>query len=156
MLLAAPIKDEEIFELLERLAATEEMFKAPVSTIRDVAELTEASPNLIARILGEIRGPGEFEKLVKRVDSHDDRFEKLQAKLDQVSMPVPIIIERHIVQTEGPKVEHIGTDKWARKTRNGRPILKINQSAVLFIFVIILILFISANSDSHHIGCGRL
>ena len=83
-LLAAQIKDDEIFELLERLAATEEMFKAPVSTIRDVAELTEASPNLIARILGEIRGPGEFEKLVGRVESHEMRITQNEADISNL------------------------------------------------------------------------
>ena len=85
MLLAVPIRDDEIFELLERLAATEEMFKAPVSTIRDVAELTEASPNLIARVLGEMRGPGEFEKLVSRVDNHDRLIQDLNSKLHTLS-----------------------------------------------------------------------
>jgi hypothetical protein len=64
--------------LLERLAATEEMFKTPVSTIRDVAELTDASPNLIARILGEMRGPGEFEKLVRRVEVLEGRHDSDQ------------------------------------------------------------------------------
>jgi hypothetical protein len=80
-LLTVPIKDEEIFELLERLAATEEMFKTPVSTIRDVAELTEASPNLIARILGEMRGPDEIEKLTNRVDLHEARLRWVESKI---------------------------------------------------------------------------
>jgi hypothetical protein len=77
-LLSVPIKDDEIFELLERLAATEEMFKAPVSTIRDVAELTDASPNLIARLLGEMRGPGEYEKLLDGFVDHEERIRKLE------------------------------------------------------------------------------
>ena len=96
-LLAAPIEDEEIFELLERLAATEEMFKAPVSTIRDVAELTEASPNLIARILGEIRGPGEFEKLVKRV-------EVLEGKFGESAEEIPEEVEMSIDEKEKEKL----------------------------------------------------
>jgi hypothetical protein len=79
--MAVQIKDDEIFELLERLAATEEMFKTPVSTIRDVAELTDASPNLIARILGEMRGPGEFETVIKRLDDHEARIKVSEAKL---------------------------------------------------------------------------
>ncbi len=58
------------------------MFKAPVSTIRDVAELTEASPNLIARILGEIRGPGEFEKLASTVDGYGQRISKIERNLE--------------------------------------------------------------------------
>ena len=80
-LLAVPIRDDEIFELLERLAATEDMFKTPVSTIRDVAELTDASPNLIARILGEMRGPGELEKIVHRLDEHEARLRITESKL---------------------------------------------------------------------------
>ncbi len=83
-LLAIPIRDNEIIELLERLAATEEMFKAPVSTIRDVAELTEASPSLIARLLGEMRGPGEHEKLSSRVDHQDVRMNSIEQKLELV------------------------------------------------------------------------
>ena len=82
-LLAVPIKDDEIFELLERLAATEEMFKTPVSTIRDVAELTEASPNLIARILGEMRGPGELEKLQAQIKAYETRLRAVESKVSQ-------------------------------------------------------------------------
>ena len=82
-LLSIPIRDDEIFELLERLAATEEMFNTPVSTIRDVAELTDASPNLIARILGEIRGPGELEKIVHRLDEHEARLRVTESKLSE-------------------------------------------------------------------------
>ena len=58
------------------------MFKTPVSTIRDVAELTDASPSLIARLLGEMRGPGEYEKLVGRVDAHDQRFNRVEGRVD--------------------------------------------------------------------------
>ena len=83
-LLAVPIKDDEIFELLERLAATEEMFRAPVSTIRDVAELTEASPTLIARVLGEMRGPGELEQMVGRLDEHDRRLLEVEQKVSRL------------------------------------------------------------------------
>ena len=76
--------------MLERLAATEEMFRAPVSTIRDVAELTEASPNLIARILGEIRGPGELEKIVERIDIHEERLRAVEKKVSQpLAPPIP-------------------------------------------------------------------
>ncbi len=60
------------------------MFKTPVSTIRDVAELTEASPNLIARLLGEMRGPGEFEKIVGRLNTHDDRITEIENKVSQL------------------------------------------------------------------------
>ena len=77
--MAVQIKDDEIFELLERLAATEDMFKTPVSTIRDVAELTEASPNLIARILGEMRGTNEFEELIDRLKGHEWRISRTEA-----------------------------------------------------------------------------
>ena len=86
-LLAAQIKDDEIFELLDRLAATEEMFKTRVSTIRDVAELTDASPTLIARILGEMRGQDEFEKLHHQVQIHDSRLESVEQKLSNLSQP---------------------------------------------------------------------
>ncbi len=61
------------------------MFKTPVSTIRDVAELTEASPNLIARILGEMRGPGELEKIVGRIEMHENRLDSFEEKLQQVA-----------------------------------------------------------------------
>ncbi len=81
-LLAVPIMDNEIFELLGRLAATEEMFKQPVSTIRDVAELTDASPNLIARILGDMRGTSEFENLSSTVDGYGQRISKIEEKLE--------------------------------------------------------------------------
>ena len=82
VLLSVPIRDDEIFELLERLAATEEMFKTPVSTIRDVVELTEASPSLIARLLGEMRGPGEYEKLVGLIARHNNRLGNIETRVE--------------------------------------------------------------------------
>lgn len=88
-LLAVPIRDDEIFELLERLAATEEMFKRPVSTIRDVAELTESSPTLIARVLGEMRGPGELEQMVGRLDEHDRRLLEVEQKFSKLEKHIP-------------------------------------------------------------------
>lgn len=57
------------------------MFKTPVSTIRDVAELTEAPPNLIARILGEMRGPAEFEKLYGLVVDHSRRLTDIELRV---------------------------------------------------------------------------
>ncbi len=69
--------------MLERLAATEEMFKVPVSTIRDVAELTEASPNLIARILGEMRGPGELDNIQQGFQDHEGRIRVLEQKVER-------------------------------------------------------------------------
>jgi len=74
------IKDEELSELLERLAATDAMFKTPVSTIRDVSELTEASPKLVARILGEIRGPSDLEKLTERLDTYERRLKAVETR----------------------------------------------------------------------------
>ena len=71
--------------MLERLAATEDMFKQPVSTIRDVAELTDASPNLIARMLGEIRGPDEFEKLQSKMAAYDVRLRDVERKVNAPS-----------------------------------------------------------------------
>ena len=88
-LLAVPIKDDEIFELLERLAATEEMFKASVSTIRDVAELTDASPALIARLLGEMRKAGDFEQIADRLDEHDRRL-KIVERSDEARVASPV------------------------------------------------------------------
>ena len=125
-----PIKDEEIFELLERLAATEEMFKVPVSTIRDVAELTDASPNLIARLLGEIRGPGELEKIVGRLDEHTallnevaHKVRKLEEKSTEVSAE-PRINRPNVVgstlqkqRARAPKIEEPPPQAWIEAKR---------------------------------------
>ena len=125
-LLAVPIKDDEIFELLERLAATEEMFKAPVSTIRDVAELTEASPTLIARVLGEMRGPGELEQMVGRLDEHDRRLLQVEQKVsrlgkqttetptDRAHINIPNIVDCTVHEglTQIPKVQEAPPAAW--------------------------------------------
>ena len=129
-LLAVPIKDEEIFELLERLAATEEMFKTPVSTIGDVAELTEASPNLIARLLGEMRGPGELEKIVGRLDEHTALLKEVAhkvRKLEEKSPEVPSEprinrpnVVGSTVQTgrvRAPKIEEPPPQAWINNKR---------------------------------------
>ena len=129
-LLSVPIMDNEIFELLERLAATEEMFKAPVSTIRDVAELTEASPNLIARLLGEMRGPGELEKIVGRLDEHSALLKEVAHKvhkLEEKSTEVPSEprinrpnVVGSTVQTgrvRAPKIEEEPPQAWINNKR---------------------------------------
>lgn len=53
-------------------------FRTPVTTIRDVAELTETSPKTIARILADIRGPGEVERLDARIDDHEVRIRSVE------------------------------------------------------------------------------
>ena len=83
-LLAVKIKDNEIFELLERLAATDAMFQQPVSTIRDVAELTEASPDLIARTLGHMRGPTEYERLMGLIQGHEQRISHTERQVAEL------------------------------------------------------------------------
>ena len=93
VLLSAPVQDNEIFELLERLAATEEMFRTPVSTIRDVAELTEASPNLIARILGDIRGAEENETLIEQIRVHDLRIAQAEKDVQAVKSKQEAILD---------------------------------------------------------------
>lgn len=75
------IKDEELCVLLERLAATDAMFRTPVSTIRDVAELTELSPTAIAEILAEIRGTTLLAELKKEVHLHSRRINAVEEKL---------------------------------------------------------------------------
>ena len=129
-LLSVPIKDNEIYDLLERLAATEEMFKAQVSTIRDVAELTEASPDLIARLLGEMRGPGEYEKIIGRLDEHDARLREVEQKFSklekQASVPKePKINRPNIVgstiesgRKRAPRVQEPPPAAWVENKRN--------------------------------------
>ena len=63
------------------------MFKTPVSTIRDVAELTEASPNLIARILGDMRDPSKIEKLESELQVYDVRLREVEKKLSIAAKP---------------------------------------------------------------------
>jgi hypothetical protein len=65
------------------------MFKAPVSTISDVAELTEKKPSLIARVLGEMRGPGKLEKMVGRLDEHDRRLLNMEQKVNRLGKLAP-------------------------------------------------------------------
>ncbi len=108
-LLAVQIRDNEIFELLERLAATEEMFRTPVSTIRDVVELTDATPDLIARLLGEMRGPGECEKIIGRLDEHDARLREVEQKFSKLEKqktdaPKPMRVNRPNIV--GSTVDH--------------------------------------------------
>ena len=62
------------------------MFKTPVSTIRDVAELTEVSPSLIARILGEMRGPDGIANLESKLREHETRIKSLESSYRQSSV----------------------------------------------------------------------
>ncbi|MBS1701633.1 MAG: hypothetical protein JST12_08225 [Armatimonadetes bacterium] len=54
------------------------MFRTPVTTIRDVAELTNISPKVIGRILADIRGPSDVEQLGARLDAYEQRLKNLE------------------------------------------------------------------------------
>lgn len=87
-LLKVEIRPDELSTLLERLAATEAMYGEPASTIRDVAELTEASPNLIARLLADIRNDSELKELQRKVETHDGRIEAVERIVNQDEEPL--------------------------------------------------------------------
>ncbi len=114
--MAVQIKDDEIFELLERLAATEEMFKAPVSTIRDVAELTDAPPALIARILADIRGPDEYEKLHHQVQQHNHRLDSVEQRLSNLSRPSVIFSSADFEIRKAETARMV--NEWAQRPRD--------------------------------------
>lgn len=153
LLLAVPIKDNEIFELLERLAATEEMFKTPVSTIRDVAELTDASPNLIARLLGEIRGSGELGAIIKRLDDHETRIRTAESIANQTSQTKTAQTSKHSPKSSESAEHRLDADwkpfekriqlvkdedildKWERIP------LKAKYAVIIIVSLIILVLF---------------
>jgi hypothetical protein len=75
---AVEIHADELGELLQRLSATDAMNASGASTIRDVAELTDANPQLIARILTDIRGTDTFENLSKLVNEHELRIRDIE------------------------------------------------------------------------------
>lgn len=93
-LLHVEIRPNELSILLERLAATEAMFGEPASTIRDVAELTEASPNAIARILGEIRGVKDFNSIGRRLEDHELRLSQLERFKEKAQVTPPPFIRQ--------------------------------------------------------------
>lgn len=77
-LLAVHVKDEEIAELLERLAAEDATFQKPITTVRDIAELTEVSPQVITRILVNMRGPRDDEQTALLLANHEHRIQSLE------------------------------------------------------------------------------
>ena len=85
------------------------MFKQPVSTIRDVAELTEAPPKLIARILADMRGPDEYERLDRQVQIHDERLDSVEQRLSNLSQPM-----RHYYPQD-PLVRRYETEKMVKE-----------------------------------------
>lgn len=95
-LLAEPITDDEVRSLLERLGTAE--FGGPeVSRVGDLIEATDADPQLMARLLGEIR--------------HEDYQERFGARLDAV--------ERRLHFVEGrvapaPRINAPTTERWSK------------------------------------------
>ena len=79
-LLREPIQSHELASLLERLAFDDEFFSEPLPTIRDVAEATDASPVVIARILSQMRDPDEVTLLRARMESFDARLRHLESQ----------------------------------------------------------------------------
>lgn len=79
-LLREPIQSHELASLLERLAFDDEFFSEPLPTIRDVAEATDASPVVIARILSQMRDPDEVTLLRARMESFDARLRSLESQ----------------------------------------------------------------------------
>lgn len=78
---AITIEDDELAELLERLAASDAMFAKPIATIADVSEVTDASPVVIARILSQMRGPGDIDGILNRLDAHEDRLQAVEERI---------------------------------------------------------------------------
>jgi hypothetical protein len=96
------IQDDELSELLERLAATDAIFQTPVTKVKDVAELTEAPPALIARILAEIRGIKDAGEIQRRLDEHAERLKIAESRLNRLETPNTINPPPKLT----PKVQH--------------------------------------------------
>ncbi len=150
VLLAVPIKDDEIFELLERLAATEEMFRTPVSTIRDVAELTDASPSLIARILGDMRGTGEFETLVSTVDGYGQRISKIEKRLETPTQSGLAEIDEASVDAIADWIVRVGTKTADFLARVGSRLNIVSLMTTILVLAIVLVIgFLSLIGNAH-------
>ncbi len=91
-LLNEQVHADELQEILARLAATDALFADPVTTIRDVAEVTDASPLLIGRILSQMRGPDEVAALKGRMDGFEARLRELEAVRQERSM-IPTLLK---------------------------------------------------------------
>ncbi len=89
------------------------MFRDPVTTIRDVAEATDASPELIARILNDIRGPGVVERIDSRLDKHDARISALERQPRTVTVRAEVVKPRQVssVRAFPPKEVPMPTTK---------------------------------------------
>lgn len=79
-LLNEEVLDEEVREILERLSSAE-LGGSELATIGAIAEATGASPNLIGRMLAEIRQENLDERFGKTLRKHQDTLETHSAKI---------------------------------------------------------------------------
>ena len=133
-----------------RLAATEEMFKQPVSTIRDVAELTDASPTLIARLLGEMRGTSEFENLVSTVDRYGQRISKIEQRLEAPTQSGPPEVDETLSNAIADWIVRVGTKTADFLARVGLRINVVSLMTTILVLAIVLVIgFLSWIGNAH-------
>jgi hypothetical protein len=91
-LLAEPLTEEEVRDLLERLGSKE--FGGPENaTVNSVVEATGASVDTVGNLLAQIRKEDFEERFGLRLDHHENRIETLEERalrLEVLSRPPPV------------------------------------------------------------------
>jgi hypothetical protein len=94
-LLAEPLTDEEVRDLLERLGSKE--FGGPENaTVNSVVEATGASVATVGNLLAQIRKEDFEERFGLRLDHHESRIETLEERaqrLEVLSRPPPVQVQ---------------------------------------------------------------
>lgn len=89
-LLAEPLGEAEVRELLERLGQAE-FGGDERATVGAVIEATGADPVQIARFLAEIRGKALEERFKSAFDDHETRIDRLEERTTTLERTPPVI-----------------------------------------------------------------
>lgn len=138
-----PVQANEVRQILHRLAANSGMAGSPTPTIRDIAEATETSPMVIARILSDIRGEDIMSRVVVKVKDHEDRIRHLEQRTTTVQN---YIVSQPITHEWNPHRRSSG--RFNRRSHHDDGLDGVRRFAIFFVvgFLFLCLAMFTANS----------
>lgn len=105
------LTDVEVHEILSRLSA-QEMGGSELATIGAVSEATGAAPEVIGKMLAEIRQQNLREQFGSRLDDHESKLRRLEQDAQRARSPVAAELPTDEIQRE---VEAIARERIAAR-----------------------------------------
>jgi hypothetical protein len=142
-LLAEPLTDEEVRDLLERLGSKE--FGGPENaTVNSVVEATGASVDTVGNLLAQIRKEDFEEKFGLKLEEHEERIESLEARTRRVSHATAK--PRSHLRTE-PELDHYRQMALDRLANQERQREALRPAAIVLLCFVLLFIVIAVGGE---------